>query len=329
MIIYVSGVNICVPYLFIFYIFSSLMPLICNNNVLGLFNLILSIIILISGIIVLLYEFNEIHTTSCGATLVEMIIINTILTIPSIVLNWWILYKKDEPIDPRIRRNIKYLIQFARLAIIIWDIIFFTMFINYIYSYDKIATSTCQKQAPVSSKYAFYVVIFVGAELIFVTLWCQMIFFLILAILSLHFCCGIPIEVGPNGPNGQNGNNTNEAGTTYLSRTQLIAAGNLIGLGLGSVKEDGEENDMICSICLSEYESTDILRKMPCDHYFHKECIDEWIKSYDKCPICNQKMATAESKFVKDDNTLPNAANTNNNTSMASTNSATAIIKTI
>ncbi|KAG0264893.1 hypothetical protein BGZ95_003473 [Linnemannia exigua] len=50
-----------------------------------------------------------------------------------------------------------------------------------------------------------------------------------------------------------------------------------------------EEKDRIstsCSICLGEYEDLDELRHLPCDHYFHQECVDEWLKLKRTCPLC-------------------------------------------
>ncbi|KAF9907553.1 E3 ubiquitin-protein ligase rnf38 [Linnemannia zychae] len=53
--------------------------------------------------------------------------------------------------------------------------------------------------------------------------------------------------------------------------------------------QDMEEKDRIstsCSICLCEYEDLDALRHLPCDHYFHQECVDEWLKLKRTCPLC-------------------------------------------
>ncbi|XP_027342764.1 putative RING-H2 finger protein ATL21A [Abrus precatorius] len=46
-------------------------------------------------------------------------------------------------------------------------------------------------------------------------------------------------------------------------------------------------NDNTCAICLSEYEPKETLRSIPeCNHYFHAQCIDEWLKMNGTCPIC-------------------------------------------
>ncbi|KAL1326427.1 hypothetical protein HN51_036522 [Arachis hypogaea] len=45
--------------------------------------------------------------------------------------------------------------------------------------------------------------------------------------------------------------------------------------------------DNTCSICLCEYEPKDTLRTIPeCNHYFHAECIDEWLRMNGTCPLC-------------------------------------------
>jgi len=42
-----------------------------------------------------------------------------------------------------------------------------------------------------------------------------------------------------------------------------------------------------CSICIDDYSNDNEIRKLHCNHVFHKDCIDPWLlkESY-KCPIC-------------------------------------------
>ncbi|KAK7243294.1 hypothetical protein RIF29_38087 [Crotalaria pallida] len=47
------------------------------------------------------------------------------------------------------------------------------------------------------------------------------------------------------------------------------------------------EHDMTCSICISDYKESETLRMMPkCCHYFHRDCLDTWLKVKGSCPIC-------------------------------------------
>ncbi|CAF3347192.1 unnamed protein product [Rotaria socialis] len=45
-----------------------------------------------------------------------------------------------------------------------------------------------------------------------------------------------------------------------------------------------EENK--CSICMDNYEKNQTLRRLPCLHRYHKDCIDNWLKKSNLCPIC-------------------------------------------
>ena len=44
-----------------------------------------------------------------------------------------------------------------------------------------------------------------------------------------------------------------------------------------------------CAICLSDYKPKDAVRTIPeCNHYFHADCIDEWLKLNVTCPVCRK-----------------------------------------
>ncbi len=41
-----------------------------------------------------------------------------------------------------------------------------------------------------------------------------------------------------------------------------------------------------CTICLCEYEQYDHVRRLPCMHLFHIQCVDKWLTQSKRCPIC-------------------------------------------
>ncbi len=45
------------------------------------------------------------------------------------------------------------------------------------------------------------------------------------------------------------------------------------------------EYDDLCSICLSNFDGKDI-KILKCNHYFHNDCIVEWLKVKQLCPNC-------------------------------------------
>eukprot|EP00166_Cyanidium_caldarium_P003297 ctg_321.g90 len=72
--------------------------------------------------------------------------------------------------------------------------------------------------------------------------------------------------------------------------------GLLRGLDVDDDEHDRDDDVPICTICLSEYERADEIRKLPCGHHFHRQCVDQWLLSFDKsCPQCRTDVdATAD-----------------------------------
>jgi hypothetical protein len=42
-----------------------------------------------------------------------------------------------------------------------------------------------------------------------------------------------------------------------------------------------------CVICISDYQQNEKIKKLPCGHYYHSECLDNWLSHQLKCPMCN------------------------------------------
>ncbi|XP_072518246.1 E3 ubiquitin-protein ligase ARK2C isoform X2 [Salminus brasiliensis] len=58
--------------------------------------------------------------------------------------------------------------------------------------------------------------------------------------------------------------------------------------------EDEEESDVDekCTICLSMLEDGEDVRRLPCMHLFHQACVDQWLATSRKCPICRVDIQT-------------------------------------
>lgn len=41
-----------------------------------------------------------------------------------------------------------------------------------------------------------------------------------------------------------------------------------------------------CVVCMTEYNNDETLITLPCFHIYHKDCILEWFKTNDTCPLC-------------------------------------------
>ena len=53
---------------------------------------------------------------------------------------------------------------------------------------------------------------------------------------------------------------------------------------------DGRTASDTCSICMDKYTTGTKYKKLVCGHEYHSECLDEWLKSAKKCPICNKEV---------------------------------------
>ncbi|XP_060106788.1 E3 ubiquitin-protein ligase RNF181 [Heteronotia binoei] len=52
-----------------------------------------------------------------------------------------------------------------------------------------------------------------------------------------------------------------------------------------------------CPICLLEFEEDEVVRKMPCEHFFHKDCILPWLGKTNSCPLCRYELPTDDELY--------------------------------
>ncbi|EYU32242.1 hypothetical protein ABFS82_02G174700 [Erythranthe guttata] len=63
-------------------------------------------------------------------------------------------------------------------------------------------------------------------------------------------------------------------------------------LVLGDSRRLPGPNGATCPICLVDYHPRDTLRCIPlCDHCFHSDCVDEWLRLNGTCPVCRNSPA--------------------------------------
>ena len=52
---------------------------------------------------------------------------------------------------------------------------------------------------------------------------------------------------------------------------------------LTTLRANGEAD---CKICLCDYEVAETVRRLPCLHVFHADCVDQHFRHKKNCPIC-------------------------------------------
>ncbi|KAH9253325.1 hypothetical protein BASA81_008676 [Batrachochytrium salamandrivorans] len=107
----------------------------------------------------------------------------------------------------------------------------------------------------------------------------------------------------PQGPVG-----ASEADIKALPVRRYIKPSSLPATAAAASVEDVESQgtretgDDACAICLGDYETGEDLRELPCVHYFHTQCVDEWLGRNDVCPMCKQKIGRAVAAVEDDSN---------------------------
>ncbi|CAI8007377.1 Receptor homology region, transmembrane domain-and RING domain-containing protein 2 [Geodia barretti] len=47
-----------------------------------------------------------------------------------------------------------------------------------------------------------------------------------------------------------------------------------------------------CAICVEEFQAEEVVRVLPCSHFFHPNCIDPWLTEHSSmCPLCKQSVS--------------------------------------
>ncbi|XP_030759087.1 E3 ubiquitin-protein ligase RNF181 [Sitophilus oryzae] len=52
-----------------------------------------------------------------------------------------------------------------------------------------------------------------------------------------------------------------------------------------------------CPVCLKEYNNGETVKKMPCEHKFHPECILPWLSKTNSCPLCRHELPTDDEDY--------------------------------
>jgi hypothetical protein len=57
------------------------------------------------------------------------------------------------------------------------------------------------------------------------------------------------------------------------------------------IKNNNNILNEYCFICMEKYKLSEYQRELPnCKHYYHKRCIDKWLKKKATCPVCRNEL---------------------------------------
>ena len=83
------------------------------------------------------------------------------------------------------------------------------------------------------------------------------------------------IQVGRAIHAGMNSGSTSELSDDEISHIPSM-----------QIESQHTEDMAQCSICLVNFKENEIVRRLPCKHYFHTDCICTWLRQKSTCPVC-------------------------------------------
>lgn len=67
-----------------------------------------------------------------------------------------------------------------------------------------------------------------------------------------------------------------------------------------------------CSVCMEDFKCRELVRKLPCQHLYHTDCIVPWLKMHATCPICRKILTNPSSNSEASSSGYSNPPSSNN-----------------
>jgi len=66
------------------------------------------------------------------------------------------------------------------------------------------------------------------------------------------------------------------------------------------VTEAHVQGEAHCSICRDAFNKDESVLCLPCEHFYHSDCIKPWLHEHNTCPVCRYELPTDDAEYEKD-----------------------------
>ena len=68
------------------------------------------------------------------------------------------------------------------------------------------------------------------------------------------------------------------------SHRELVQIKHLVFWPETTTKKDQQNS---CQVCMEDFEYGEIVQELKCEHVYHEDCINQWLSTKKRCPLCN------------------------------------------
>lgn len=71
---------------------------------------------------------------------------------------------------------------------------------------------------------------------------------------------------------------------------------------LPTVEIATEADSLVCAICKDMVSFGEMVKKLPCGHGYHEDCIVPWLGTRNSCPVCRFELPTDDQEYEEEKN---------------------------
>eukprot|EP01012_Entosiphon_sulcatum_P044945 TRINITY_DN5981_c0_g1_i2.p2 TRINITY_DN5981_c0_g1~~TRINITY_DN5981_c0_g1_i2.p2 ORF type:complete len:119 (-),score=9.41 TRINITY_DN5981_c0_g1_i2:25-381(-) len=60
-----------------------------------------------------------------------------------------------------------------------------------------------------------------------------------------------------------------------------------------------QDESQACSVCKDAFVKGELAVQLPCNHFYHKDCLFPWLQQHNTCPTCRYELPTDDMEYER------------------------------